>query len=94
LIRYAEAVDSDLEAIKSYLQPRAGPIVTDRVLDTILTAIERLDRMPFIGRPGRRAGTREMVITRYPYIVVYRVAGNDVEIARVLHQRMQWPPVA
>ncbi len=72
--------------------PRAGPIATNRVLEAILTTIERLNRLPFIGRIGRRMGTREMAITRYPYLVVYRVVGGDVEIARILHQSMQWPP--
>jgi len=27
---------------------------------------------PAMGRPGRIAGTRELVIVRYPYIVAYR----------------------
>ena len=92
MIRYADEADADLAHIKRYLRPRAGAAITDRILETILASIDRLERRPLSGRPGRRAGTRELVITRYPYLVVYRLVGEDVEIARVLHQAQQWPP--
>jgi toxin ParE1/3/4 len=44
-----------------------------------------------MGRPGRVQGTRERVITGTPYLVVYRVR-HEVEILRVLHGAMRWPP--
>jgi toxin ParE1/3/4 len=44
-----------------------------------------------MGRPGRVQGTRERIITGTPYIVVYRVR-HEVEILRVLHGAMRWPP--
>ncbi len=41
-------------------------------------------------RPGRVAGTREMVV--HPnYIVVYRVNAGPVEIVSVVHARQQYP---
>jgi len=30
-------------------------------------------------------GTRELVIERSPYLIPYRVRGDDVEILRVIH---------
>ncbi|MEC4592963.1 MULTISPECIES: type II toxin-antitoxin system RelE/ParE family toxin [Nitrospirillum] len=42
------------------------------------------------GRPGRVAGTRELVI--HPnYIMIYQVAGDTVRILRLLHAARQWP---
>jgi len=46
---------------------------------------------PGFGRPGRVAGTRELVV--HPnYILVYDVAGDLVRVLRVLHAARQWPP--
>jgi toxin ParE1/3/4 len=46
---------------------------------------------PNMGRPGRIAGTRELVVTRFPYILPYRVRGNAVEILRIFHTARKWP---
>ncbi len=46
-----------------------------------------------IGRAGRKKTTRELVISRTPLVVVYRVRPKleRVEILRVLHSSQQWP---
>jgi len=36
-------------------------------------------------------GTRELVISRTPYIAAYRIDGDLVTIVRVLHGAQQWP---
>lgn len=46
---------------------------------------------PKMGRSGRVKGTRELVITRTPYIVAYRIKGDVVQILRVLHGAQKWP---
>jgi addiction module RelE/StbE family toxin len=46
---------------------------------------------PEMGRPGRISGTRELVVTRFSYILPYRVRGGSVEILRVFHTARQWP---
>ena len=61
------------------------------VHDAILRQVGRLAEHPRIGRPGRVEGTRELVVSGTPYIVAYRVAGEDVTILRVLHGAQQWP---
>jgi len=51
---------------------------------------DSLATYPLRCRAGRVAGTREMVI-KPNYIVVYRIAGDEVQILRVRHARQQWP---
>lgn len=46
---------------------------------------------PERGRPGRVAGTRELVIPRTPFIAVYRLRGERIEILRLLHGAQKWP---
>ena len=57
----------------------------------IAEQIEALKQHPELGRLGRVRGTRELVISRTPFIVVYRVKATRVEILRVLHGAQQWP---
>jgi toxin ParE1/3/4 len=47
---------------------------------------------PKMGRLGRVSGTRELVISSTPFVVVYRLDGpNRIEILRLLHSSQQWP---
>lgn len=48
---------------------------------------------PEIGRVGRRSGTRELVVNRTPFILIYRVRAKAkrVEILRLLHGAQKWP---
>lgn len=60
--------------------------------DAIEAAVTRLAEYPKIGRIGRVAGTRELVVTGTPYIVVYRIEPTAAVILRVLHGAQRWPP--
>ena len=60
-------------------------------LDEIEGQTDRLANYPNLGRPGRVKGTRELVVNRTPFIVVYRIKGEFIQILRVLHGAQQWP---
>jgi toxin ParE1/3/4 len=62
-----------------------------RVTKSIRLAAERLKAFPASGRIGRIAGTRELVVQRMPYIIVYRIHGEEVQILRVFHDAIDWP---
>lgn len=51
----------------------------------------RLVDHPGLGRPGRVAGTSELVAHRN-YVLVYDVVDGQVRVLRVLHAARQWPP--
>lgn len=57
----------------------------------LIDSAHRLADHPHMGRPGRVPGTRELVITRFPYILPYRVRNQNVEILRVFHTARKWP---
>ncbi|ETW95491.1 MAG: hypothetical protein ETSY1_30390 [Candidatus Entotheonella factor] len=47
---------------------------------------------PRLGRPGRVADTRELVVPAYTnYIIVYDIQGHRVHILAVMHGRQSWP---
>jgi toxin ParE1/3/4 len=81
---------ADRAAIFDYIEadnPSAAVTVDQRISDRVNV----LQRYPRSGRPGRVQGTRELVITRTPYIVAYRIMGNTVRVLRVLHSSQRWP---
>lgn len=52
---------------------------------------EILKKMPNIGRTGKVFGTRELLLHEFPYIVVYRVRSDFVQILRIFHQQRFYP---
>lgn len=79
-----------LSALRAYIA-RDNPDAAADVALTLLAAVERLAELPNLGRPGRLAGTRELVVPDTPYVIPYRVGSERLEIIAVFHQRQQWP---
>jgi toxin ParE1/3/4 len=67
------------------------PGAARQMVEKIISSAEMLLTYPAMGRPGKVAHTRELVITGTPYIVPYRVKGQSIELLRVLHGAMKWP---
>ena len=79
-----------LAHLRQYI-PRDNPNAANRIASALLEAIERLAQLPNLGRPGRVAGTRELVVPRTPFIIPYRLRGDSLEIVAVFHARQKWP---
>jgi toxin ParE1/3/4 len=82
---------ADIEALVRYIA-RDDLAAAFRTQDRIERRVGRLAALPNLGRPGRQAATRELVIPATPYLVVYRLIDDRVEILRVLHGAREWPP--
>lgn len=74
-----------------------GHIATDNpgaakeVESTIFATAESLENFPMLGHVGKRAGTREPVIDRYPYFIAYRLTSKKVVVLAVMHQSRKYP---
>ena len=89
-ITWTRAALFDLASARRYIAAD-NPEAADRQVGRVLAAVDNLRIFPELGRPGRRAGTRELLIGRTPYIVAYRLSVDAVEVLRLLHERQQWP---
>ena len=89
---FSDDARSDLDDIWNYLEERRRGAGTD-ALNAITSAASLLLMFPEAGRTGRVDGTREKVVARTPYLLVY-VVGDDgaPSVLRVLHGRRRWPP--
>jgi toxin ParE1/3/4 len=90
-IRWSLPAAEDLERICAWIE-RDNPAAARRVATTIYHGIAQLRQLPGLGRASDRLnGWRELVFAPLPYIAVYRVKENIVEIARIYHGAQNWP---
>jgi toxin ParE1/3/4 len=91
IVRWSLLARHDLQTLRAYIagdNPSAAASVASR----ITAAANRLARYPHLGRPGRQPHSRELVVPRTPYLLIYAVSEEHVEIVRVLHGAQRWPP--
>jgi toxin ParE1/3/4 len=79
-----------LARLRAYIA-RDNPKAANRIAGTLLEAVERLAELPNLGRPGRVAGTLELVVPGTPYVIPYRLRGDGLEVIAVFHARQKWP---
>jgi toxin ParE1/3/4 len=89
-ITWTSPARRELDAIGEFIG-RHNKAAADRVVTCVLDQVEQLTDLPYIGRPGRVEGTRELVITTTPYIVPYRVRDHQIEVLSVIHGARKWP---
>jgi toxin ParE1/3/4 len=89
-LRWTEEAASDLEDITDYLFENTPERAAD-LIRGLYSAPEALLTFPHLGRPGKKTGTRELVLSPLPYIVVYQLSGEAIHIVRILHGAQKWP---
>ncbi len=90
-IRWSVPAADDLERICAWVE-RDHPEAARRIAATIYNGVSQLEDFPELGRASSRVkGWRELVFPPLPYIVVYRVQADFIEIARVFHGAQDWP---
>ncbi|WP_192563653.1 type II toxin-antitoxin system RelE/ParE family toxin [Pseudomonas gozinkensis] len=86
-----ERAENDLETIFEYYQGILGANPAFGVVNSILGAFDQLMQFPGSGRPSVVPDTRELVLTRYPFIAPYRLEDGQIQVLRILHQRAEQP---
>jgi plasmid stabilization system protein ParE len=81
---------NDLDRIQDFIA-RDSPTNAFRFASEMVTRADCVLALnPQIGRTGRVAGTREWVVPKTSYIIVYRV-GSRIELLAVMHAARLWP---
>ena len=89
-IRWTPAAAADLEQIGDYLKDR-HPQHRQPTVRKLYEAIRSLKEWPHGGRLGREDGTRELLFPPLPYIAVYRVKEQSIEVLRIYHAAQDRP---
>jgi toxin ParE1/3/4 len=79
-----------LTTVRDYVA-QDSPESAAEVASKILESVAQLTKYPNLGKQGRIAGTRELVVPGTPYVIPYRIHRSRVELVAVFHGRQRWP---
>jgi toxin ParE1/3/4 len=89
LTRWTPAALDDLKTISYRIEQQRDLATSNLVCRAIYDTVQLLRRHPNAGRIGIEEGTRELVVSKLPYVVVYRLlpfeAPEAVQILRIWH---------
>jgi toxin ParE1/3/4 len=79
-----------LKEIRAHIS-QDSPAAAGRVVKAIREQVKLLAQHAEAGRKGIIEGTRELVISRLPYLVVYQQQEEIVTVLAVVHTSRNWP---
>ena len=88
-VRWTDPAVSDLT--HNYIEEHGSSATARRVALSIYASLNALVEFPRRGRQGRKSGTRELVFEGLPYLAIYRIRADALEILRILHGAQKWP---
>jgi toxin ParE1/3/4 len=90
-LHWTEPAVEDLKSICDYVGEHDSPIAARRVALRIYDGLNSLLQFPRKGRPGRKPGTRELIFSDLPWLAIYRIRENVIEVNRILHGAQRLP---
>jgi plasmid stabilization system protein ParE len=66
-----------------------SPGAAGRIGQRILDVVSLLEEFPELAPPSRHRGLRQLTVARTPYLVIYRIEADRVEIRAVVHSRQR-----
>ena|SRR5690242_928813 len=83
--RIAPQARRHLDAIARHIRER-NPTAASRVRSEIRSTLKLLADFPYAGHEGTAPGTRELIVSQLPYIIVHVVEPNgDVSVVGIYH---------
>ena len=89
-VRWTTDAAEDLSRIVEHIR-EDSPSAAQRIARTIYEGVAALRTMPQRGRIGRAQDTRELVFVPLPYIAVYEIIEERVQVLRIRHTSQDWP---
>ncbi len=89
-IQFSKRAEADLASIGDFIAKDSLAYAAKFTDEIVTILITQLESSPKSGRPGRVAGTRELIV-HHNYIVAYRVHKDTVVIITIRHTARLWP---
>ena len=79
---------ADLRNIQDYYEAR-NPKVARELGQHLIDAANRLEQQPYNAPKWPNSDAHKLVITRYPYIITYRIRGDKVLVTWIDHSAQE-----
>ena len=89
-VRWTAPAAQNLQEITHYIR-KDNRSAARAVAKALFDAANGLENFPYRGRVGRIAGTRELVISGSPFLIVYEVTAVAIHILHIYHGARNWP---
>ena len=83
-LKFSPRALTDLADIREYIA-KDSLASAKRVVGLVVATLSRLKLFPHSGRRGRIEGTYELIVPRVPFIVVYTIRKDTVEVLAIVH---------
>jgi toxin ParE1/3/4 len=83
-IRFTPGALRQLDQILQYVAER-NPQAANRVKERIQEIVTLLASHPMAGESTDQPGRRRMIANPYPYVIFYRIRGDELIIQRIRH---------
>jgi toxin ParE1/3/4 len=83
-VKFTRPALAELDAIFATIHQR-NPIAAGQVVARVREIALQLGRFPDMGHPEYKPGVRMITVRRYPYLIFYTVANDEVLILSVRH---------
>ena len=95
-VRLRSRATQDINSAVDHYQREGGDAVAGRCIDAVERALKRIGRHPHAGALRFSyeldiPDLRNVPLARFPYMVFYREADDDIDVWRVLHSRRDIP---
>jgi toxin ParE1/3/4 len=85
-LEWSKRAQADRLKITEFYAQEASPYIALEARQAISKAALSVAANPLHYREGKKPCTREYVMRRFPYTLIFRIKGQRVIIVRVLHQ--------
>ena len=84
-VQWTNKAKTRLEEIEAYIAQESPTTAKKLIFTIIKKTATQLSKYPDSGKPGRLMGTRELLFSDTPYLVVYTVRSNIVTVLTIFH---------
>lgn len=88
-IRVTTQANQDINHVFSYIS-KENIQAAQNILNNIEKLIDNLSDYPKLGIDGRVKQTRELVVPKTPFIIVYEIDDIFINILSVIHTSKKW----